>query len=155
VAGWVLICVHNSKNGKYLQQGKPPRFACFLPFASAHARRRTVMSNSLVGLLHRMHMDTQPKDVHLLLPVLLSYDAELKTLQYPNHYLMSAFRKFLLHAKVSRGTNSQQWRDLYCSFAEHKHAQAWTVESLPAPSSSRPTAGVGCLIAGTWVLQSY
>jgi hypothetical protein len=119
-----LICVHKSKNGKLMQQGVPPRFACFLPFASAHARRRTVMSNSLVGLMHRLHMDTQPKDVHLLLPVLLGYDAELSTLQYPSHYLLSAFRKFLLHTKVSRGTNSQQWRDLFCSFAEHKAARA-------------------------------
>jgi hypothetical protein len=115
-----LCCVHRSKNAKYLQQGLAPRFACFLPFASAHARRRAVMSNSLTGLLHRIHMDTQPKDVPLLLPVLLSYDAELSTLQYPPHYLLGAFKKFLSHAKVSDSENASLWRDLYYSFAQHK-----------------------------------
>lgn len=44
-----------------------PHFACFLPYASAHARRLTVMRTGLTGLLHRMHMDTQPKDVPVLL----------------------------------------------------------------------------------------
>jgi hypothetical protein len=53
-----LMCVHKSKNIMYLQQGLLPRFACFLPFTTAHARRRTVLSNSLVGLFHRMFMDT-------------------------------------------------------------------------------------------------
>jgi hypothetical protein len=119
-----LCCVHKSKNGKYLQQGLAPRFACFLPFSSAHARRRTVMSNSLTGLLHRMHMDTQPKDVPLLLPVLLSYDAELSTLQYPSYYLLTAMRKFLSHAKVASSENALLWHDLFFSFAQHKAAHA-------------------------------
>jgi hypothetical protein len=119
-----LCCVHKSKNGKYLMQGLPPRFACFLPFCSAHARRRTVMSNSLTGLLHRVFMDTQPKDVPLLLPVLLSYDAELSTLQYPSHYLLTAFRKFISHSKVLSSGNVSLWRDLYFSFAQQKAAGA-------------------------------
>jgi hypothetical protein len=117
-----LSCVHKSKNGKYLQQGLPPRFACFLPFSSAHARRRTVMSNSLTGLLHRIHMDTQPKDVPLLLPVLLSYDVELSMLQYPSHYLLGAFRSFLRHAKIADSIDFVLWRDLYLAFAQRKAA---------------------------------
>jgi hypothetical protein len=122
VVGGELFCVHKSKNAKYLQQGLAPRFACFLPFASAHAKRRTVMSNSLTGLLHRMFMDTQPKDVLLLLPALLSYDAELRTLQYPSNYLVSAFRKFLSHAKVSKSDNSLLWRELFELFRQHQRA---------------------------------
>ncbi len=82
------------------------------------------MSNSLTGLLHRMFMDTQPKDVPLLLPVLLSYDAELRTLQYPSHYLLSAFRKFISHSKVLCSGNVMLWRDLYFSFAQQKAAIA-------------------------------
>jgi hypothetical protein len=140
VAGMELVCVHKSKNGKFLQLGQPARFACFLPYASAHARRRVVMRNSITGLLHRIHMDTQPKDVSLLLPVLLSYDVELSALQYPRHYLLSAFRKFLLHDKVKRDFNSQLWRDLLFSFAHHKSCEAVSekVESVPVPSHSRP-----------------
>lgn len=130
VDGGDLICVHKSKNSKYLQQGLPPRFACFLPYASAHARRRTVMQNSLTGLLHRVFMDTQPKDVPLLLPALLSYDAELRTLQYPRHYLLSAFGKFLRHAKVVESEYNMLWRDLYHSFAQQK---ACPSGSLPVP----------------------
>ena len=82
------------------------------------------MSNGLSGLMHRLHMDTQPKDVPLLLPVLLSYDAELSTLQYPDHYLLRAFRKFLSHAKVSDSENYTLWRGLYCSYAQHKGVTA-------------------------------
>jgi hypothetical protein len=126
VEGAELTCVHRSRNAKYLQQGLPPRFACFLPFGTAHARRTTVLGNSLTGLMHRLHMDTQPKDVSALLPVLLSYDAELHTLQYPSHYLLSAFRKFLLHSKVSQSSNSQRWHDLFLSFAQYKSfASSW------------------------------
>lgn len=124
VVGGELCCVHRSKNAQYIQRGLAPRFACFLPFFSAHARRRAVMGNGLTGLLHRVFMDTQPKDVPLLLPVLLSYDAELSTLQYPSHCLLTAFRKFLLHTKVSHSEHSLLWRDLYFSFAQHKAAAA-------------------------------
>lgn len=124
VAGGELVCVHRSRNAKYLAQGLPPRFACFLPYASAHARRSTVLRNSLIGLLHRMHMDTQPKDVPMLLPVLIAYDAELHTLQYPSHSLLNAFERFLMHTKVSQGTNSQRWYDLYRSFAQQKRFAA-------------------------------
>jgi hypothetical protein len=67
-----LLCVHKSKNSKCLQKGLLPWFACFLPFTTAHARRRTVLSNSLVGLFDRMFMDTHGRDIPLLLPVLLS-----------------------------------------------------------------------------------
>lgn len=35
VNGGELVCVHNSRNGKYVEQGLPPRFACFLPFNTA------------------------------------------------------------------------------------------------------------------------
>lgn len=117
VAGHELFCVHRSKNQKYLQQGQAPRFACFLPYTSCHARRRFVLRNGIIGLLHRMHMDTLPKDVPLLLPALLSYDAELHLLQYPRYCLPSAFQKFLRHPKVSMGTNSRNWHALYDSFA--------------------------------------
>lgn len=81
-----------------------------------------MLRNSLTGLLHRIYMDTQPKDVPLLLPALLSYGAELSTLQgtqlrYPRHYLLSAFAKFLRHAKVRESEHSMLWRDLFLSFA--------------------------------------
>lgn len=122
VVGGELVCVHRSKNSKYLSQGLPPRFACFLPYATAHARSRTILRNGLIGLFHRLHMDTQPRDVPLLLPVLLAYDAELHTLQYPRNSLLNAFESFRRHAKVSEGTNSQLWYNLYRSFAQHKRS---------------------------------
>jgi hypothetical protein len=84
------------------------------------------MRTGLIGLLHRMHMDTQPKDVPLLLPVLLAYDVELSTLGYPSNSLLNAFKKFRRHAKVSQGTNSQLWYDLYLSFARQKRCACWS-----------------------------
>jgi hypothetical protein len=124
VSGGELSCVHKSKNGKYLQQGQPPRFACFLPYATAHAKRSTVLRTGLLGLMHRIHMDTLAKDVPALLPVLLSYDAELQTLGYPSTSLLHVFERFLRHPKVSNGTNSQSWYSLYRSFARRKQFAA-------------------------------
>lgn len=125
VAQGGLVCVHNSRNKKYVEQGLLPSFACFLPAATAHARRKTVLRTGLIGLMHRMHMDTQPKDVPLLLPVLLAYAAELRTLQHPVHYLCRAFESFLRHCRVSESTNSQLWYDLYSSFCQSVHSTGW------------------------------
>lgn len=87
VIGGQLVCVHRSKNAQFLQRGERPRFANFVPYASAHAKRSVVVKNSVLGLLHRMHMDTLACDVHRLLPVLLSYNAELGFVGYPRLFL--------------------------------------------------------------------
>jgi hypothetical protein len=84
-------------------------------------------------------MDTQPKDVPLLLPVLLSYDVELSMLQYPSHYLLGAFRSFLRHAKIVDSVDFVLWRDLYLAFSGRLQ-RAWEGESLPVSLPSRPTA---------------
>lgn len=115
----LCVCTEVGTRSTWPRAGRP-----FLPYASAHARRSTVLRNSLIGLLHRMHMDTQPKDVPLLLPVLLAYYVELHTLQYPSHSLLNAFEKFLHHTKVSQGTNSHLWYDLYRSFGQQKRFAA-------------------------------
>lgn len=105
-----LTCIHRSKNAKYLQQGLPPRFATFLPYASGHARRRAVMKNTGLGLLHRMFMDTKPGDVPLLLPVLVCYHVELCSVGYPPSFLLSVFKRFLQHPKVA---GCRDWHLLY------------------------------------------
>jgi hypothetical protein len=131
-----------------------PRFACFLPSASAHARRRAVMRNSLTELLHRMFMDTQPKDVLLLLPALPSYDAQLHTLQYPSNYWCLPLESACLMPRCQRaiivccGLNCFS---CFNSMRVHRKVD----ESRPVPQPSRPAVGVGRLIAGTWVLQRY
>lgn len=63
-----------------------------------------------------MHMDTQP-----FVPLLLrAYDTQLHSLRYPSHSLLTAFRRFLSHPKVSAGSHSQLWHDLYKSFAQER-----------------------------------
>jgi hypothetical protein len=111
----VLSCVHKCKNAKYVLRGQKPRFACFVPFASAHAKRRKVMRTNALGLLHRLHMDTLPSDVHMLLPVLQCYTLEMQAAGYPWHCLLSVFEVFLKHPKVVK---SQSWRDLHGRYAQ-------------------------------------
>lgn len=111
-----LHCVHRSKNAKYLQQGQQPRFASFVPFTSAHARRRTVMRNSGLGLLHRMFMDTKPTDVPMLLPTLQSYHTELCIAGYPEMFLPNVIKLFLQHPKVA---GFEPWRMLLADFQQH------------------------------------
>ena len=113
-----LTCVHKSKNGKYLQQGLPPRFANFVPFASSHARHDVVMRTCGLGLMHRLLMDTLDKDVHLLLPTLLLYHAELCLVGYPPSFLSRLFRIFLRHPKVAK---SLAWHDLFARFETERH----------------------------------
>jgi hypothetical protein len=68
-----LTCVHKCKNARYVHQGWKPRSACFVPFASAHAQRHKVMRINALGLLHCLHMETLPANVHIMLPVLQWY----------------------------------------------------------------------------------
>jgi hypothetical protein len=56
-----------------------------IPFSSAHARRNSVMRTTVLGLLHRMHMNTLDQDVPMLLPVLLSSSAEFERAGYPRN----------------------------------------------------------------------
>lgn len=118
IVGNSLTCVHRSKNARYLQQGLKPRFANFVPFASAHAKRRTVMRNICLGLLHRMYMDTKPSDVHLLLPVLQCYQTELQLAGYPVYFFSSVVTLFSRHSKVA---NSQAWQDLFVAFKNSEY----------------------------------
>jgi hypothetical protein len=75
------------------------------------------MSNSLTGLLHRMFMDAQPKDVLLMFPALLSYDAECAHCSTP-----ATTWKFLSHAKVSKSKNSLLQIELFELFRQHQRA---------------------------------
>jgi hypothetical protein len=110
-----LVCIHRSKNAKYLQQGLPPRLANFLPYASGHACRTSVMKNTGLGLLHRIYMDTTPGDVLLLLPVLVSYQTELCSVGYPPSFLLSVFKRFLQHPKVA---GCHDWHLLYQQYSQ-------------------------------------
>lgn len=135
-----LTCVHRSKNAKYLQQGLPPRFANFVPYASSHANHNTVMKTCGSGLMHRMFMDTQSCDVHLLMPALLSYRTELCLVGYPSSFLVRVFQRFLRHHKVA---GSHSWQQLYARFVAAVHperSRAWS--SLPKPY--RLAAGARC-----------
>jgi hypothetical protein len=109
------VCIHRSKNAKYVQQGLRPRFANFLPYASGHARRSSVMRNTGLGLLHRMYMDTKPSDVQMLLPVLVCYQAELCSVGYPPSFLLSVFKRFLQHPKVA---GCHAWHLLYQQYSQ-------------------------------------
>ena len=138
-----LTCIHRCKNAQYVLQGLRPRYACFVPFASAHAGRRKVMRTNALGLLHRLYMDTLPSDVHMLLPVLQCYTLEMQAAGYPWHCLLSAFRVFLRHPKI---VYCQSWRNLHDRYAEMLKS-VWcsknVIDSLtPNP---HPATGAGVL----------
>jgi hypothetical protein len=76
--------------------------------------RKVVRINAL-GLLHRLHIDTLPTDVHMLLPVLQCYTLEMLAIGYTQHCLLSAFKMFLKHPKII--VCCQPWRDLYLKYA--------------------------------------
>jgi len=73
-----------------------------------------------LGLLHRMFMDTQAKDVHLLLPALLSYNTELCLAGYPAHFLVQIFQSFLQHPKVA---TCLSWHQLLAEFQTIVHTE--------------------------------
>lgn len=110
-----LQCMHQCKNAKYVLAGQQPHFTIFVPFASAHACRKKVMRTNMLGLLHRLMMDTLPTDVPKLLPVLQCYTLEMKAAGYPVFSLLSAYTLFLKHPKV---VQSQQWRELHVQYAK-------------------------------------
>ena len=73
-----LTCTHRCKSAKYVFQRQRPRFASFVPFASAHAGRRKVMRTNASGLLHRMYIYFLLSDMHMLLSVLQCYTLEMQ-----------------------------------------------------------------------------
>ena len=137
-----LQCIHKCKNAKYVLAGQQPRFAIFVPYASAHACRKKVMRTNMLGLLHRLLMDTLPADVLRLLPALQCYTIEMRAAGYPVFSLLSAYTQFLKHPKV---VQSQQWRKLYMQYAR------WLKQLLAAAGSdslnpcSHPANGAGVL----------
>ena len=110
----VLHCRHRCKNLHYWLSTGKPRFANFLPFTSAHARRSGVTRNIVLGLLHRIHMDTLPGDVAMLLPVLLGYTLDLLHAGYPMGFLYRVFCTFMRHPKVA---DSRQWWLLFSEYS--------------------------------------
>ncbi len=135
----VLTCVHRCKNAKYLLQGQRPRFACFVPFASAHAGRTKVMRTNAIGLMHRLYMDTLPTDVHMLLPVLQCYTMEMHSAGYPWSCLLSAFKAFLKHPKI---VHSQSWRELHDRYAKMLRS-VWCSKNVSNSLSPNPHPAIG------------
>jgi hypothetical protein len=109
-----LHCIHKCKNADELLAGKKLKVTSFVPFNSAHARRNKVMSNSVVGLLHRMYANTFEEDICHLLPNVLFYTLEMSQAGYPLTILHSYMRKFLKHPLVS---SCQPGNDLYDTYS--------------------------------------
>jgi hypothetical protein len=68
------------------------------------------MRNNILGLLHRMNMNTLPDDVQYLLPTLLGHYSELIVNGYPHSVFKSAFKVFLNHDRIFK---SEHWKSLY------------------------------------------
>lgn len=123
-----------------------------------YTNHKTVMRTCGSGLMHRMFMDTQSCDVHLLMPALLSYHTELCLVGYPSFFLVRVFQRFLRHHKVA---GSQSWQHLFARFEAAMHperSQAWS--SLPIVSlwvrgasiqRAEPLCGVDLWVLGVYV----
>jgi hypothetical protein len=113
-----LHCTHYNKNDR-LVGGVDLNLTArncttFIHFSSAHAGRKIVMRNAVLGLLHRMYMNTLTADVNSLLPVLISYTRELMDKAgFPCNFLVQCVRKFRLNAKIH---NNHSWQLLCTDF---------------------------------------
>jgi hypothetical protein len=112
-----LHCLHRHKNAVDalgLNQLAIP-VTSIIPYSSAHVRRASVMRNTVLGLLHRIHMNTLDQDVLMLLPVLLSHSAELVRAGYPRKFVLRCLPAFLRHSKVQ---SKCKWHMLTRSYSE-------------------------------------
>ena len=101
------------------------------------------MRTNALGLLHRLHLDTLPSDVHLLLPVLQCYTLEMQAAGYPWPCLLSVFKVYLKHPKV---VNCQSWRELHGRYAEMlKSIWCSQNESDTLSPNPHPATGAGVL----------
>ena len=113
-----LHCTHYNKNA-VMTGGVDVNLAAtnctsFIHFSSAHAGRKIVMRNAVLGLLHRMYMNTLIADVNSLLPVLISYTRELMDKAgFPCSFLVQCVRKFRLNVKIR---HNQSWQQLCTEF---------------------------------------
>jgi len=117
-----LHCMHRNKNAKYLMAGLRPRFACFVPFHSAHAGGLKLMRNTVLGMFHRMLQDTLPSDVQWLLPVLLCYHMELAHGGFPSGFMAKVFRAFLASPRIQ---DTRPWRALYRAYVHTVGQARW------------------------------
>jgi hypothetical protein len=76
------------------------------------------MRTTVLGLLHRMHMNTLAQDVPMLLPVLLSYSADFERAGYPRNFLLRCLPAFLRHIKIQ---SNVKWHVLATQFADRLH----------------------------------
>lgn len=106
-------CVHRNKNAPAFLAGRPPRFARFVHFSSAHTNSLKLMRACVLGLFHRLYQDTLPADVHLLLQVLCYYQLELLHAGFPLNLMARVFRQFLHSPKVS---DQHAWHRLYVQY---------------------------------------
>jgi hypothetical protein len=97
-----LHCLHKNKSAANACSSDQPavQVTSIIPFSSAHASRNSVMRTTVLGLLHRMHMNTLAQDVPMLLPVLLSCSAEFERAGYPRNFLLRCLPAFLRHIKI-------------------------------------------------------
>jgi hypothetical protein len=115
-----LHCVHYNKNVRLIDGVDMSQTAknctSFIHFSSAHAGRKVVMRNAVLGLLHRMYMNTLIADVNSLLPVLISYARELMDQAgFPCSFLVQCVQKFRLNAKVH---SNNSWQLLCTDFID-------------------------------------
>lgn len=116
-----IHCLHKNKNAVRGDLGSDQPaipVTSIIPYSSAHARRTSVMRNTVLGLLHRMHMNTLDQDVLMLLPVLMSYSAEFERAGYPRKFVLRCLPAFLRHTKIQ---SNEKWRRLATQYSEILH----------------------------------
>jgi hypothetical protein len=98
--------LHYNKNSDSVRMLKKQKFKKFIPWASNHDR--STLRNGVLGLCHRMHMNTLDSCIIDLLPVLKAYDDEFRLLHYPSNILKKSLFIFL----KSKNQISTAWYDL-------------------------------------------
>jgi hypothetical protein len=83
-------------------------FLKFIPWGSGHPK--AVLSNTILGLLHRIWFNTSSLEPTVLLPHLVSYFLELALMGYPASCFRNAIKRFLRHERIRKDPQFQSWQ---------------------------------------------
>jgi hypothetical protein len=103
-------CYHFNKNTEGILITGTQNYRRFIPWSSQHPRR--ILFNVVLGLLHRVWMNTSYPNIRELFIQLLSYRLELQGLGYPARIFKNAAKRMLECDKVRTDRYAPLWRQL-------------------------------------------
>jgi hypothetical protein len=99
---------HSNPNTETMILEHQQKFLKFIPWSSHHPRK--ALSNTILGLLHRVWFNTSYLHSSKLLPHLISYHLELLKIGYPASCFKNAAKRFLRHERIRMDPQFSSWQ---------------------------------------------